>query len=590
MPTAIVDHTPPTLGLRSVPLSELHEWPANPRQTHDPEAHTTLVASIKAQGLLEPLLVRPRPAPTTLTPETDAERKARVGHRGVVGLGEGYEVIAGNRRLRALAVIGGDPLVPVLVRDMDDDTALAAAIKENGDRDGLAPLEEARAFADLTKHLDNGYGSGVAGAAALTGKSEQHIRQRLRLLDLCPIAQELLAAGGLQLGGALVLAQLRDHADQVEALSSAGYNVESDDGNHPIEERFPYEGLPTLAQWRQIVSKLGRRLSKAPFPISLAILTQAGACAPCPKRSDAQGALFGDATDGVCLDRACWDQKVLANDRRVLDEAERNGRLLTLDKTSKLWLTWGERPDTLPDAEWQAVDGGTTRPAVELTPAQRKQVRVAVDSNGHAREVIPLALMQELRAAARAALIGDDDDDGGDLTGDAANAEQKAKTAAAQEAARKARADKMAEEARRKEIKKLVDAAVLKVFDDANIQDTGIMQAIAVGVAHAFDAAELSSLLGLPEGLSGEAVARAATDKLRDMDDSALARFILKAVIDMAWMADAARRAVVDTLIGEDGRYDAIVERITNPPTPKKPRKCAGTAASARAEQEGGAA
>jgi ParB/RepB/Spo0J family partition protein len=567
-----IDHTPPTLGLRSVPLSELHEWPANPRQTHDPEAHTTLVASISAQGLLQPLLVRPRMVPPALTPEEAAEdAEAARQHKGKVvarpRVAEGYEVIAGNRRLRALAVIGGDPLVPVLVRDMDDDTALAAAIKENGDRDGLAPLEEARAFAALTKHLDNGYGSGVAGAAALTGKSEAHIRQRLRLLDLCAPAQAFLAAGGLQLGGALVLAQLRDHADQCSALEQAGYLVDEAEGS--VMERLPQDGLPTLARWRIIVSNLGRRISKAPFPISLAILTQAGACAPCPKRSDAQASLFADATDGVCLDRACWDQKVIANDRRILDEAERNGRLLTLDKTSKLWLTWGERPDTLPDAEWQAVDGGATRPPVELTPAQRKQVRVAVDSNGHAREVIPLALMQELRAAARAALIGDSDGDGDGDGEDIDDGEAAAKRAAVLEAARKARADKMAEEAKAKEIRQKVDEAVAKVFAAVDINDAGVMVALAVAAAHVDDDVETS------------------LNQARAMDDSEAARFALKALLNGAWKIEAATRDVLAALGGES--YDEIVERVTNPPTPKKPRKRAGTAASARAEQEGAA-
>jgi ParB/RepB/Spo0J family partition protein len=546
-----IDYTPPTLGLRSVPLSELHEWPANPRQTHDPEAHTTLVASIKAQGLLQPLLVRPRvyeDAPT-----------------------DGYEVIAGNRRLRALAVIGGDPLVPVLVREMDDDTALAAAIKENGDRDGLAPLEEARAFADLTKHLDNGYGSGVAGAAALTGKSEQHIRQRLRLLDLCSPAQAFLAAGGLQLGGALVLAQLRDHADQCSALEQAGYLVDEADG--PVERRLPQDGLPTLAQWRQIVSSLGRRLSRAPFPISLAILTQAGACAPCPKRSDAQASLFADATEGVCLDRACWDAKVIANDRRVLDEAERSGRLLTLDKTSKIWANYGERPSTLGNAEWQAIDDGAT---LQLTPHQRKQIRVAVDSNGHAREVIPLALMREIEAEAGDAPADDDDD------------EQKAKRKEAQEAYMRKRAEAAAEEARRKEVQAKVDDGVMKVLDLADINDEGIMTAIAVGIAHAVGKHAIGDLLVIPKA---GAPMEAAVERIREMNDTEAVRWVLKALVGSLCRygdSETAARHVLTALGGET--YDAIVERITNPPQPKKPRKRAGTAASARAEQEGGAA
>lgn len=545
MTQTATDHTPTTLGLRSVPLSELHEWPGNPRVTHDPAAHTTLVESIRADGLLQPLLVRPRRVDAVAAP--------------------GYEVIAGNRRLRALSEIGGDPLVPVLVRDLDDDDALAAAIKENGDRDGLAPLEEARAFAELVKR---GGAMGVVQAAALTGKSEQHIRQRLRLLDLCPAAQAFLAAGGLTLGGALLLAQLRDHADQASALEDAGYLVDEVEGT--VAERLPQDGLPTMAQWRQIVGNQGRRLSRAPFPISLAVLTQAGACAACPKRSDAQGSLFADATEGVCLDRACWDEKVLANDRRLLDEAERTGRLLTLERTSKIWQSWGDRPGTLHNSEWQTFEGL----GLVLSEDQRKQVRVAVDSNGHAREVLPLALFEQLTANA-----GDDGDDSSD------EEEQKAKRKEAQEAYMKKRAEEAAAQKARQEIEERVGAEVLKVLNGASMNDEGTMTAIAVGVAFALGKHRIAgTLAGVATGDMD-----AALERLREMDADATARWVLKVLVEelvIYGLRDASAREVLTALGGES--YDQIVARVTAPP--KKSRKRAGTAASVRAEQEGGAA
>lgn len=575
MTQTAADHTPTTLGLRSVPLSELHEWPANPRQTHVPEAHATLVASIRAQGLLQPLLVRPRMVAPTLTPEEEADDAAAARqHKGKVvarrRVAAGYEVIAGNRRLRALAEIGGDPLVPVLVREMDDDTCIAAAIKENGDRDGLAPLEEARAFAQLIERLDNGYGSGVAGAAALTGKSEQHIRQRLRLLDLCPAAEAFLAAGHLSLGAALLLAQLRDHVDQSSALEDAGYVVDGAEGGideaTPMAERLPTDGMLTLAQWRTIVSNQGRRLSRAPFPVGLAILTEAGACTACPKRSDAQGALFADATEGVCLDRSCWNEKAAANDRRLLDEAERSGRLLTIDRTSKIWQDWGARPATLHDADWQALDGSHVA-HLTLTDSQRKQVRVAVDPNGNAREVIPLALHQELTAKARGA--------GSTASRDAVDDEvARAKRKAAEEEYRKKREAEAAERKREAEKREKIDAAVADAIDDVSINDEGVMTAIAVAVAH-WHAQGTST--ADREGLLA---------KVRAMDDDEAARFALKGVVDMALAREDTYRDVFAALGGET--YDDLVARVTAPP--KKPRKRAGTAASARAEQEGGAA
>lgn len=149
-----------------------------PRTRMDPQALAELAESIKAQGLMQPILTRP------------------------LGAGR-YEILAGERRWRA-ARMAGLTSVPVLVRDVPDRNALAIALIENLQREDLNPLEEAAGV----KRLIEEFAMTHAEAAAAVGRSRVAITNALRLLELAPPVQELLREGKLDMGHARALLTL----------------------------------------------------------------------------------------------------------------------------------------------------------------------------------------------------------------------------------------------------------------------------------------------------------------------------------------------------------------------------------------------
>src|SRR5438128_4374144 len=143
----------------SVPLSRLVPSRRNPRKVKPSrEAHQRLLALIRSQGLLQPLVVR------------------RVE-------GKRFEVVAGDRRLRALREIhrtDGDPKIPCVLRDVDTSTADAMSLGENFGREAMHPLDEAEAFAKLA----TGQGKNAQEIAAHFGVQQRYLRQRMKLATL----------------------------------------------------------------------------------------------------------------------------------------------------------------------------------------------------------------------------------------------------------------------------------------------------------------------------------------------------------------------------------------------------------------------
>ncbi|MDE3012342.1 MAG: ParB/RepB/Spo0J family partition protein, partial [Pseudomonadota bacterium] len=167
------DDVPHTLA-----LDALQPGRYQPRSHMDPTALETLAASIREQGLLQPILVRP------VAPER-------------------YEIIAGERRWRA-ARLAGLEQVPVLVREIPDEATLAVALIENIQREDLNPLEEA---AGLQRLLDE-FGMTHERAAHAVGRSRAAVSNLLRLLDLEPSVRALLSEGALDMGHARALLAL----------------------------------------------------------------------------------------------------------------------------------------------------------------------------------------------------------------------------------------------------------------------------------------------------------------------------------------------------------------------------------------------
>jgi len=175
---------------RSLPIERLRPGKYQPRTRMDQESLDELAASIKAQGVMQPILVR------AVDKTPGAER---------------YEIVAGERRWRA-SQLAGLSEVPVLVRDIPDEQALAMALIENIQRENLNPLEEAQGL----QRLIDEFGLTHQQAADAVGRSRPAASNLLRLLQLSPPVQELLMTGKLDMGHARALLPLTG-AQQIAA-------------------------------------------------------------------------------------------------------------------------------------------------------------------------------------------------------------------------------------------------------------------------------------------------------------------------------------------------------------------------------------
>jgi ParB family chromosome partitioning protein len=169
---------PPDEAKSSMAIDTLQPGKFQPRTQMNQAALQELAESIRTQGMMQPILVRP------------------------IANGR-HEIVAGERRWRA-ARIAGLTSVPVLVRELSDNQALAAALIENMQREDLNPLEEAAGIARLTQE----FGLTHAAAAEALGKSRAAVSNLLRLLELAPPVRELLIQGKLDMGHARALLAL----------------------------------------------------------------------------------------------------------------------------------------------------------------------------------------------------------------------------------------------------------------------------------------------------------------------------------------------------------------------------------------------
>lgn len=203
----------------SLYLTDLVPGQYQPRTRMDEGALYELAESIKAQGIMQPILVR---------------RLSSGEHEGK------YEIIAGERRFRAARLAGLDS-VPVLVRDVPDESAAAMSLIENIQREDLNPLEEAQGLQRLVKE----FGLTHELAAKAVGRSRSAASNLLRLLNLADPVQVMLMAGDLDMGHARALLAL-DRAAQITA------------GNQIAARKM------SVREAESLVKKLGAELSLKP--------------------------------------------------------------------------------------------------------------------------------------------------------------------------------------------------------------------------------------------------------------------------------------------------------------------------------------
>ena len=191
------NNSPETQRQEMLAVGNLQPGKYQPRTRMDPGSLEELAASIKAQGLIQPISVRP----------VESGR---------------YEIIAGERRWRA-AQIAGLSEVPVLIRDIPDDAALAMSLIENIQREDLNPLEEAAGIQRLIDEFQMTHQQ----AADAVGRSRSAASNLLRLLQLAKPAQDMLMAGDIEMGHARALLPLsKGEQGRIAALvADKGFSV-----------------------------------------------------------------------------------------------------------------------------------------------------------------------------------------------------------------------------------------------------------------------------------------------------------------------------------------------------------------------------
>jgi ParB/RepB/Spo0J family partition protein len=282
-----------------VPLDKITESPLNHRKRNWGDLEG-LAESIRAQGVLQPVLLRPRK-----------------------GIGSNlYELVFGARRLRG-SKMAGLTTIPAMVRDMTDHQVIEAQILENLARQDVHPMDEAEGI-DALLQPKGPYT--VDDIAAKVGKSKAYVYARLKLLDLTTESREAYYEGKLSASTALYLARVTPEL-QKQALEALV----------PKWRRVEEEGPLPAREASEILQRgFMRVLKDAPFPVTDPdLVSAAGTCSSCPKRTGAQPQLFEDVGSAdVCTDPTCYDSKRDAEWTKRAAAAEAAGKKVLSAKES----------------------------------------------------------------------------------------------------------------------------------------------------------------------------------------------------------------------------------------------------------------
>jgi ParB family transcriptional regulator, chromosome partitioning protein len=184
----------PSRGIREVEIARIRPNPGQPRTRFTEESIAELAESIAERGVLQPILLRPS--------------------------GDGFEIIAGERRWRA-AQRARLHSIPAVVRQVDDSTMAEIALIENVQREDLNPLEEAEGYRQLIQR----YGHSQDEAARLVHKSRSHVANLLRLLDLPEFVRQSLLQGDISMGHARAVAAAEDPEALTREILAKGLSV-----------------------------------------------------------------------------------------------------------------------------------------------------------------------------------------------------------------------------------------------------------------------------------------------------------------------------------------------------------------------------
>lgn len=258
--------------LKTISLKEIQVSDTNPRKIFDEKAMTELTESIRENGLLQPILVRPK--------------------------GKKYELVCGERRYRASMSIMAEfktrNTIPVMVRELTDEEAFELQIIENLERKDVHPLDEAEAFQRM---FDSGKYT-LADIAAKMAKTESFVAQRLKLCDLIDEIKQDFLEGIIGIGHAVLIARC-------DVFKQADIHK----GAQPWKDTDPRD-YGTVKDLKEKIEDDTILLEKAVFGLNDdKLLTGVCACEFCPNRSGANPVLFDDMQEDRCFDEKCFDSK-----------------------------------------------------------------------------------------------------------------------------------------------------------------------------------------------------------------------------------------------------------------------------------------
>lgn len=300
----------------------------NPRRAFSEAGLGELAESIKANGIIEPLIVRPA--------GLEAHNLMRRGERN-------YLLVAGERRLRA-AKLAGLKEIPCLVRELTPEEALRLAVLENLQREDVSSLEEAEGFQRLiaSKQFT------ADTLAAKLGKSREHIYGRLRLLKLDKRVLAALDAGQIEASTAGLLAKFHPglQGEILKRLSTHDC-LSFRDAKAELERELRPLATATFLTWAK-----GQPAESAAFLTARKPAETSQACAGCPHNSANMPDLAGQKKP-VCLNATCYELKTETHGRWQLAEAAKAGRpIVELDRRQWDW----NGAKTNYTSTWQAVD------------------------------------------------------------------------------------------------------------------------------------------------------------------------------------------------------------------------------------------
>ncbi|MGA2605949.1 MAG: ParB/RepB/Spo0J family partition protein [Halobacteriota archaeon] len=344
--TNAIQPAPPAVSaMQDIPLPQIQESKTNPRRQFDETKLVELADNIRQHGVLQPVLVRPLPG----------------------GDPSFYELVAGARRYRA-SKLAGRETIPATVRNLTDTECLELQLIENLQRADVHELDEARGYAALMQLQPETYT--VETLAEKIGRSEKYVYARLRLTHLVDEVQQAFYTGKLTVAHAFEIARLTP-TDQQRALGEC-FPQHRTTTALLKDKKAEAVTVRELRGW--IEREVHLDLTNAPFDTQNEnLLSAAGSCVRCPKRTGTNPLLFPEAVGqkkSICTDRQCYRAKVEALVQLRVKPLEESGEKPLRVSQAPAWQAKNAKSDVLHEGQYRRAqkkgECPQTNPAVVI--------------------------------------------------------------------------------------------------------------------------------------------------------------------------------------------------------------------------------